>query len=258
MNISSKIKDNISRILKDAVLGKLENYNPETKYKPFHHRLLGKDRYAMFSFIQSMNTTFGMSVWEQVSVELANNSDYDAERQYKLNGEINREAKMVIDEIHTDLRKGDIEADKFKEIERIRDKIIRGASKKDPDSTVDLYIRIDDEDNYFDITSVKPNKKEFEELKRKLLNWTALGLSQNSDANIITRLAIPYNPYYPDKYDRWTLKGMYDLKNEEILIGREFWNFIAGEDIYKELLDIFQTVGEELREKIDEKFAKFK
>ncbi|MDR0411845.1 MAG: TdeIII family type II restriction endonuclease, partial [Treponema sp.] len=26
---------------------------------PFHYRLLGRDRMALFSFIQSLNTTFG-------------------------------------------------------------------------------------------------------------------------------------------------------------------------------------------------------
>jgi type II restriction enzyme len=52
------------------------------------------------------------------------------------------------------------------------------------------------------------------------------------------------------------LKGLYDLEKGEILVGEEFWNFVAGEDIYEELLDVFQNAGEELRNEIDEKFAK--
>lgn len=54
---------------------------------PFHYRLLGKDLYAMFSFIQSINTTFG-TIWEQVAEILAKNAGYLAIRQYKLLGEI--------------------------------------------------------------------------------------------------------------------------------------------------------------------------
>lgn len=258
MALSVDIKNSISELLKKTVLGKLEKYNPETSHKPFHHRLLGKDRYAMFSFIQSMNTTFGMSIWEQVAVVLAKNSNYKAHRQYELKGEINKEAALLIEEIHSKLRKSDMEVDKINEIKRIRKKIKRGKPKKDPDSTVDLYIKVNNEKNYIDITSVKPNIKEFVELKRKLLRWVALALSQNIEANIISRLAIPYNPYHPENYDRWTLRGLFDLDNDEILIGKEFWNFVAGEDVYDDLLEIFQIVGEELREKIDKKFEEFK
>lgn len=51
---------------------------------------------------------------------------------------------------------------------------------------------------------------------------------------------------------------MYDLENGEILVGEEFWNFVASDNIYKELLDIFRGIGGELRDEIDKKFAEFK
>jgi len=119
-------------------------------------------------------------------------------------------------------------------------------------------VKIKDEENYFDITSAKPNMKEFVALKLKLLRWTALRLSQDKNVKVFTRLAIPYNPYHPEPYERWTLKGLYDLENGEILVGEEFWNFVGSDNIYEELLDIFQKVGEELRDEIDEKFAEFR
>ncbi|MEW6408547.1 MAG: TdeIII family type II restriction endonuclease [Nitrospirota bacterium] len=71
MVLSLKIRNEIIELLKITVREKLKDYRPETVYMPFHHRLLGKDRYAMFSFIHSINTTFGMSIWEQVAVILA-------------------------------------------------------------------------------------------------------------------------------------------------------------------------------------------
>ncbi|MCK4736225.1 MAG: TdeIII family type II restriction endonuclease, partial [Methanophagales archaeon] len=82
-------------------------------------------------------------------------------------------------------------------------------------------------------------------------------LSQNKKAKVFTRLAIPYNPYHPEPYERWTLRGLYDLEKAEILVGDDFWNFVASDKIYEELLDVFQEVGEELRAEIDEKFAEF-
>lgn len=104
---------------------------------------------------------------------------------------------------------------------------------------MDLFIKTKDEENYFDITSAKPNMKEFVALKLKLLRWTGLRLSQDKNAKVFTRLAIPYNPYHPEPYERWTLKNLYDLENNEILVGKEFWNFVASNDVYEELLDVF-------------------
>lgn len=259
MSLSVKTKKEIAELLANIVQEKLKTYEPETGYMPFHYRLLGKDRYAMFSFIQSMNTTFGMSIWEQVAVILAKGAGNYAERQYKLLGEIDKDTEnLITDKILYKLRKGEISVNKLSEIEQIRKKIKKGEPKIDPDSVVDLLIKTKGEENYFDITSAKPNMKEFVALKLKLLRWTGLRLSQNKTAKVFTRIAIPYNPYYPQQYERWTLKGICDLENEEVLVGEEFWNFVANNTIYEELLDIFQEVGEKLRNKIDKKFAEFK
>ncbi len=258
MPLLPKVKKEIAKLLIKIVREKLKTYQPETTHMPFHYRLLGKDRYAMFSFIQSMNTTFGMSIWEQVAVILSKGAGHDVKRQYKLLGEIDEDTEKVINEIHYQLRKGERIPNKKKEIEEIRRKIKKGEAKEDPDSVVDLFVKIGDEENYFDITSAKPNKKEFVALKLKLLRWTALRLSQDKKAKVFTRLAIPYNPYHPEPYERWTLEGLYDLEKGEILVGEEFWNFVASDNIYEELLDVFQKVGEKLRKEIDEKFSEFR
>ena len=70
-------------------------------------------------------------------------------------------------------------------------------------------------------------------------------------------IGIPYNPYEPEPYQRWTLrKGMLDLQHD-ILIADELWDFIGGEGAYVELLDAFEEAGIELRDEIDEYFKKF-
>ena len=259
MALSNEIKQEICNILFNVVREKLSKYKPETLHMPFHFRLLGRDRYAMFSFVHSMNTTFGMSIWEQISEVLAKGAGFKAKRQFRLNGEIDNETENLIKDIHYNLRKGTSSVDKENETEKIKNSIIKGEAKIDPDSVVDLFICFDNNEHYFDITSAKPNMKEFVALKLKLLRWVGLRLSQEKSINIFTRLAIPYNPYHPEEYDRWTLKGLYDLseeiKSKEVLVGDEFWNFLANDNIYEELLDVFQEVGTELRDEIDEKFA---
>jgi len=258
MTLLSKTAKEIAELLTTTVREKLRTYQPETVYMPFHHRLLGKDRYAMFSFIQSMNTMFGMSIWEQVAVILAKGAGNYGKRQYRLLGEIDKDTEKHIRDLHYKLRKGEIATNKNDEVEQIRSVIKKGEAKVDPDSVVDLFLKVKNTENYFDITSAKPNMKEFVALKLKLLRWTALRLSQDKNVKVFTRLAIPYNPYHPEPYERWTLKGLYDLESGEILVGEEFWNFVASDNIYEELLDVFQRVGEELRGEIDKKFAEFR
>lgn len=222
MSLKQQTRDKIRNLLVNIVKTKLRKYKPETKHMPFHFRLLGRDRYAMFSFIQSMNTTFGISIWEQVAVILAESAGFQAKRQYDLLGTIDPETEKLIQTIHYDLRAGARQVSKLEEIELIRKSIRKGTPKKDPDSRVDLFVKIDNVENYFDITSAKPNMKEFAALKLKLLRWTALRLSQDKNAEVFTRLAIPYNPYHPQPYERWTLKAYMTWIEERSWLAKNF------------------------------------
>ena len=49
---------------------------------------------------------------------------------------------------------------------------------------------------------------------------------------------------------------MLDLK-KEVKVAEDFWDFLAGEGTYKDLLDCFENAGIELRPEIDSYFAKF-
>lgn len=82
-------------------------------------------------------------------------------------------------------------------------------------------------------------------------------MAGNPDADVHSGIAIPYNPYHPQPYQRWTIRGMYDIKHE-ILVAEEFWDFLAGEGAFQELLNVFEQVGKELRPQIDEAFSKFR
>lgn len=82
-------------------------------------------------------------------------------------------------------------------------------------------------------------------------------LADNPNAKINTLIAIPYNPYEPKPYSRWTMTGMLDLKNE-LKVAEEFWDFLGGEGTYNNLLDCFERVGVEMRDEIDNYFARFK
>ena len=89
------------------------------------------------------------------------------------------------------------------------------------------------------------------------MEWVAIFLVKYPNAKVNSYIAIPYNPYEPKPYERWTLKGMLDL-DRELKVAKEFWNFLGGDGAYSKLLDCFERAGIELRPEIDKYFSKFK
>ncbi|MBN2571994.1 MAG: TdeIII family type II restriction endonuclease [Ignavibacteriales bacterium] len=49
---------------------------------------------------------------------------------------------------------------------------------------------------------------------------------------------------------------MLDLQNE-LKVAEEFWDFLGRQETYQQLLDIFERVGIELRQEINDYFAKY-
>ncbi|MBA7539915.1 hypothetical protein ES705_32204 [subsurface metagenome] len=258
MGLNQEKKDKITDVLKASLRNKFQNYNPETKHMPFHTRLLGKDRLALFSFIQSLNTTFGTSIYEPVAIALAADRFKIATTQEKAHNQISDESHNSIQKIMTGLINGSTNPDKEKELNSIRKVCRKGTLNKVKLTKVDIWLESLDGILYLiDMKTVKPNIGEFKGFKRTLLEWAAAEMAKNSDVKVNTLIAIPYNPYYPEPYNRWTMKGLFDLP-KEILVAEELWDFLGGEGTWNDLLDCFEIVGIELRDEIDEYFEKFK
>jgi len=45
---------------------------------------------------------------------------------------------------------------------------------------------------------------------------------------------------------------------EELLVGKEFWDFLGGQGAYEDLLDCFEQAGLVLRSEIDQYFSTFR
>jgi hypothetical protein len=247
---SKQIKD----YLVEKIHQKLITYNPETSSMPFHFRLLGKDRMALFSFIQSVNTILGTSIYEQVGKMIAEPKANRAVGQYKnLEGFISSEAVLTIDNIMRDLRSASRIPDKEKETNEVLAVANKGDLGKKLKKRVDLFVEMKDgTEYYFELKTAKPNINEFTGIKKQLLDWIAIRGSEKPKANIKTIVAIPYNPYEPEPYDRWTLQGLFDLR-QEVLVGSEFWDFLGGKNTYEDLLNVFEQAGFELNDEIDKK-----
>jgi type II restriction enzyme len=257
MALSSEQKINIETVLKNSLRHKFQNYNPEPASMPFHTRLLGKDRMALFSFIHSLNTNFGTSIFEPAALVLASSSFASAASQQTAGIQISSEAHRVIQNIMDGLATASTTPNKPEEINAIRVVCRRGEMKSVKLTKVDIKLVTRNGIIYlFDLKTAKPNAGGFKEFKRTLLEWIAATLASSPTVNVQSLIAIPYNPYEPQPYNRWTMRGMLDLPNE-LKVAEEFWDFIGGEGAYQDLLNIFERIGIELRPEIDDYFARY-
>ncbi|MBT3169384.1 MAG: TdeIII family type II restriction endonuclease [Candidatus Cloacimonetes bacterium] len=257
MGLSKEQLKTVETTIKNSLRNKFKAYNPEPAIMPFHTRLLGRDRLALYSFIHSLNTNFGTTIFEPVAVSLASNRFKIAKHQVKSGSKISEQAQYEIQRIMDNLTAGNEKPDKEKEIEIIRKVCQKGEMRIVKPTKVDVYLESPEGEIYLiDIKTAKPNKGGFKEFKRTLLEWCATVLSENPQTKINTLIAIPYNPYEPKPYSRWTMAGMLDLKNE-LKVAEEFWDFLGGEGAYVDLLGCFERVGIELRAEIDKYFLRF-
>lgn len=247
----------IEGVLRNSLRHKFQNYNPEPASMPFHTRLLGKDRMALFSFIHSLNTNFGTSIFEPVALALASSSFVSAASRQTAGTQISSEAHRVIQNIMDGLATASSSPNKPEEINAIRTVCRQGEMKTVKLTKVDIkLVAHNGTISLFDLKTAKPNAGGFKEFKRTLLEWIAAILATNPTADVQSLIAIPYNPYEPQPYNRWTMRGMLDLDNE-LKVANEFWDFLGGAGVYQDLLDIFERIGIELRPEIDNYFARY-
>jgi hypothetical protein len=70
MIIPNEYKMQIQKVVSDSLSFELQKFKAKDNFMPFHFRLLGKDRLLLYSFMQSLLTTFGTSVFEPIAAAL--------------------------------------------------------------------------------------------------------------------------------------------------------------------------------------------
>ena len=245
-NIKNKIKSNIKRIIKvDEKLISMKKDMDEGGISPFIEKLFDRKTILIGKVLQSLYTTMGMSFYEQTAKIIGELAGYEVFTQKKLFGKISNEVENYISLTLDDIR---YKPNRKAELEKVKTISKIANPQEYPDSTVDVYIITPDNKEFLiDITTVKPNKKEFRELKRKTLRWAAMRNSQEPKVDVEPYFAIPYNPESPDIenicYERW--KPYYDRK--DILVGEEFWRKVSNNLVgIKDIEKILTKISEEL------------
>ncbi len=249
MPLSNTQKNKIKELLSRKIENKLNSYGRETISMPFLARLIqDNEKIAAYSFIHSLATTLGMSIYEDVSVIIASEASEECFRDYGVGGILSKSQKAVISDIIVKLRNGEREANIKEETQLVLDASVKNGEFQKSGNIADFYMKRNGVEHYFEIKTVKPNIDVFEKSKTKLLEWVA-----RRRLYIKVFLAFPYNPYHPQPYSRFTEVGMMDSPND-FLVGEEYWDFIGGENTFPELLETFDKVGKKFKEKLKRKF----
>lgn len=248
MALSKTQKQKIKKLLEKKIEDKLKRYARESSSIPFLVRLIqDSEKVAAYSFIHSIATTLGMSIYEDVSKIIAEESAEECFTKYDIGGVISREQKSVIDEIIRKLRNGEEEVNHDEEVKLVLSAPAKDGKTQKEGRIADFYMLRDGIEHYFEIKTVKPNIDVFTKSKTKLLEWIA-----RKRKPVRVFLAFPYNPYHPQPYERFTEQGMLE-RGKEFLIGEEYWDFLGGDNTFEQLLDLFDLVGKEFKEKIQQK-----
>lgn len=248
MGISKEKREKVENLLVKTIENKLKRYARETVSMPFLVRLIQDSRrVASYSFIHSIATSLGMSIYEEVSKILAEDTCEECFRNYDLGSVISKDQKSVIDNIIRELRNKERAPDYEKDM-----KLVLSASSKDGKQQkegriADFYMKRNGVEYFFEIKTVKPNIDVFTESKTKLLEWIA-----RKRKPIKAILAFPYNPYFPKPYKRFTEQNLMQM-GVDFWVEDDYWDFLSGKNTFKDLLDIFDSVGKRWKDNILDK-----
>src|SRR3989344_9040336 len=107
MALSIAQRREISALLEKSILNKLKKYKRESKSMPFLARIVQDDeKVAAYSFIHSIATTLGMSIYEDVAKIIVESSCEKAATKVKTDGVLSKTQKSVIGSIVNELRNG--------------------------------------------------------------------------------------------------------------------------------------------------------
>ena len=158
MALSKEQKQEIQFLLEKKIDNKLKKYARESTSMPFLSRLIqDSEKVAAYSFIHSIATTLGMSIYEDVSVIITKNTAKECFRNYGIGGVLSKDQKSVISSIIAGLRNGERKANIAIETKEVLNASSDNGTYHKEGNKVDFYMLRNGKEYYFEIKTVKPN-----------------------------------------------------------------------------------------------------
>ena len=246
MAISPENKVKIIQLIEDEFSKKLQNYREDKQSrKPFQERLFSEEHLKIVHIVHSIITTFGTTVFEPIAEIVAEDRFKVVEKQKLIGTTISQDAHNTVNRLINELITNRREVDIYYEIEEIRKVSNANNQVEITPSLVDIYVEDHENNIYlFEFKTPKPNKDQYQKIKNNILQWIALVFNNNSNAKVNTYVGIPYNPSLDKQYNFWTSKNMID-KDNELMVGKELWDFLGGDGTYEDLLRCFESTNTE-------------
>lgn len=239
-------REQIKKILIQCVNGAIDRtinkIKDDKSHKPFHKALLTEDIVRISSFERSFSTSFGQGPIEKISELVAIENGFEAKRQKETFLNLYKGAVDEVERISSALRAGNQRPNWSKEIHTLSafnkgDTVVRRV-------TSDLWLKKEEQEYFFSIKTVTPNLDQSEIAKKDML------LLKAENVNYNTFFGLYYNPNGKNREDykhSFPMK-MFDMHRDEcVLIGEDYWNFIGGNGAYEDLIEIFSEVGEQTK-----------
>lgn len=244
--MNQETKEQVRENLRDSVARAIKRVAQNLTHKPFYEALLTPEIVKASSFERSFSTSFGQGSVEGISKIIIEGAGTSCIRQKESLIDIYRGAEDEVNNTLTSLREGRAKPNWEREVARVT-AIQRG------DTVVkriisDIWFERNGIQNFISIKTVKPNLDQTEIAKKDMLFLKA------HNPNFRTFFALFYNPGGENRTDyNWMMpfKILNMHTDECVLIGRDYWDYIGGDDTYAELLEIFEEVGLETRTSLD-------
>lgn len=241
--IQGMIDEHVASGFNPNELRPLRTSSKDGDLKPFHESLLPDGILTINEFERSFSTKLGTS-FEECAKLIARDIHTRGERGFEVKGRVPINAIRRIEEICNGVTSGGMRRTYTTIVNEINS-IPKTGEMENRSRVADLYIKkTDGTEIFIEIKSPKPNKGQCVEILDRLLQIHAI---KNGCGNPVkTYYAMAYNPYGINKSEyRHSFALNYMDINNQVLIGKEFWDLVGGTGTYEEILGIYQEVGRE-------------
>lgn len=251
--ITGRLNANVDNLLKTGkkmvrglflaeVISPFRSAGESGEASPFIKSLFPEIRLAAM-LERSLNTALGWG-WDKIAGDIALATHGNAVVGHFVAGQIPAATSNQIDALCADYTSGDAHGspDTAAELQQILAGVGGPGARENVREKDDVFYQATNGvENHIEIKTPKPNYDQMRAAKRRILRLHAV----RHPTQIKAFVGMPYNPngLFGD-YGWPTTKYFVDF-DHDILVGKEFWNYVgASDDTYEDLLDCFLQVAE--------------
>jgi hypothetical protein len=188
------------------------------------------------SIVGGLETSMGRTLWEPLAKEIAIQNGFEVigenlELPKNLPGSLSQTLQVIIEarENQNDLFNAALSHSTIRNnCQQFINSPIRDFRKAPKGNGVDIWLKKNDINYFFDTKTVQPNVGDFRKFLRQILHWYAYYYSKNPNGKAVAKIVFPYNPYLGDFWKYCKGGGKPLEKGEEAWVENEFWDFLSG------------------------------